>query len=156
MNRWHKWRALSWGDRRLLMRAAVMLVRSRWTLSRTEFRPEPVEPVAPRSVPEALERAESIARLVAMAAAGSPVRVACLHRAVVLWSLLRREGIPCRLRLGAGDLRAAPFEAHAWVECAGVALNEEEAHLARYRPFGVAVVPVYGRVSPHARAGRVS
>ena len=59
----------------------------------------------------------------------------------MLWRLLRREGIPCELKLGARR-DAGPFEAHAWVECAGVALNESEPTLARYSAFGEPVVPV--------------
>ena len=150
MSRLRKWRSLSWADRRLVLQATGMLVRARFRLPSIDFRPEPAlaADAGPAS-PEAtmLPRAQAVARLVGMAAAVSPVAVACLHRSLVLWSLLRREGIPCRLRLGAAETGTGPFEAHAWVECAGVALNEPEAYLARYSPFGRAVVPVdRGRV----------
>ena len=55
--------------------------------------------------------------------------------------LLRRKAIPCELRLGA-RADSGPFGAHAWVQCAGIALNEDAANLAHYRSFGEAVVPV--------------
>ena len=153
MSRWRKWRALSRADRLLLLRASMMLVRARATLSSTGFRPDPDECASAAWSTERLDRARQVAHLVGMAAAVTPVRVACLHRSVVLWSLLRQEGMPCRLRLGAGDLREGPFEAHAWVECGGVALDEQETHLVRFRPFGVAVVPV-GRSPARAEQPR--
>ena len=153
MNRWRKWRALPQADRLLLLRASVMLVRARATLSSTDFRPDPDDCAGEAWATERLDRARHVARLVGMAAAVTPVRVACLHRSVVLWSLLRQEGLPCRLRLGAGELREGPFEAHAWVECGGVALNEQETHLVRFRPFGGAVVPAGRGLS---RPGRPS
>jgi hypothetical protein len=148
MTRWQKWRALSWADRRLLLRAAVMLAWARARLRAMGFRPESASAgAAPPDPPAAadLARAQAVARLVGMAAAVNPVTVACLHRSVVLWTLLRREGIPCQLRLGAGDTRSGPFEAHAWVECGGVAVNEQDTHLGRYTPFGAAIEPVCGR-----------
>ena len=144
MNRWQKWRALSAADRRLLLLAGVMLIWARARLPSMDFRPELASEDSAEPGPSArfdLDRAQAVGRLVAMAAAAVPVTGACLHRSVVLWTLLRREGIPCQLKLGAGDARSGPFEAHAWVECAGVALNEQESHLERYRPFGRAVVP---------------
>ena len=90
---------------------------------------------------DALARAQVIAGLVAVAASHSPVRVSCLHRSLVLWGLLRRHGIPCEIRLGACT-ESGPFEAHAWVQCAGVALNGHPDDLSRYSSFAVAVVPV--------------
>jgi hypothetical protein len=148
MTRWQKWRALSWADRRLLLAASALLVWARARLPAMDFRPEPAGADTARPVPPAaadLARAQAVARLVGMAAAATPVTVACLHRSVVLWTLLRREGIPCQLRLGAGGTRSGPFEAHAWVECGGVALNERTDHLGRYTPFAAAVEPICGR-----------
>lgn len=37
---------------------------------------------------------------------------------------------------------ANSFEAHAWVECGGVAVGEGHSSLVEYRPFATAVVPV--------------
>jgi hypothetical protein len=159
MSNWRKLRELSWADRGVLLHAAVLLVQARLTVPHLDFRADPrtadgahlpVPAHAPLSqtappdakLPDAtLQRAQAIARLVGIAAAHVPVDVACLHRSLVLWRLLRNRGIPCQLRLGAGT-EDGPFEAHAWVECAGVALNEGADHLSRYRPFGQAVMPV--------------
>ena len=81
------------------------------------------------------------AALVRIAVANSPVSLTCLHRSLALWWLLRGQGVLCDLRLGASTADG-PFEAHAWVQCGGVALNERDAHLSRYSPLGEAVVPV--------------
>ena len=142
MSDWRKLAGLSWDDRRTLARAAAMLVHVKLTLPSVDFRTEREAATVGARIAEATRaRARAVARLVGIASSRVPLRVACLHRSIVLWRLLRRRGIPCELRLGAGT-NGGPFEAHAWVECAGVALNEGAAHLSRYRPFGQAVMPM--------------
>ena len=145
MTRWQKWWGLTWADRWLLLQAAAMLA---WVSVRAQsmsFRPELDGRRSAGPTHQDVARAENVARLVRMAGAGLPVRAACLQRSIVLWVLLRREGIECSLRLGAADPATGPFEAHAWVECAGIALGEVPGPLARYRPFNSAVVPVLRR-----------
>jgi len=58
----------------------------------------------------------------------------CLEESLVLAHLLRRQGIEAQLRIGVKK-DAPKFEAHAWVECAGTALNETEALHDHYAPF---------------------
>lgn len=148
MRRWRQWRALSRSDRRLLLRAAALLVWARLRLPFIDFRVDRDATERSRSLTShtaGLARAQAIARLVGIAAAHVPVRVTCLHRSLVLWGLLRREGIACELRLGARAGRA-PFGAHAWVRCAGVPLDDDTAQAAQYAPFARAVIPLaYGR-----------
>jgi len=63
---------------------------------------------------------------------GSP---ACLEQSLALWWLLGRQGIASSVRIGTRKSEEK-FEAHAWVECDGAALNEpEEAH-KHYAAFG--------------------
>ncbi len=157
MSDWRKLAGLSWDDRRTLARAAAMLAHVKLTLPSVDFRTErEAEPVGARVAEATLARARAVARLVGIASSRIPLRVACLHRSIVLWRLLRREGIPCELKLGART-DAGPFEAHAWVECAGVALNESEPTLARYSAFGEPVVPVRrGRPLQRLAARRAS
>jgi len=157
MSDWRKLAGLSWDDRRTLARAAAMLAHVKLTLPSVDFRTErEAEPVGERLSEATLARARAVARLVGIASSRVPLRVACLHRSIVLWRLLRREGIPCELKLGART-DAGPFEAHAWVECAGVALNESEPNLARYSAFGEPVVPVRrGRPLQRIAARRAS
>lgn len=52
-----------------------------------------------------------------------PYQSRCLLESVALWYLLRRNGYAAELVLGARTLMG-PFEAHAWVELDGVALND--------------------------------
>jgi len=153
MNNWRKWRGLTRNDQRLLLQATVLLIGARLGLRFIDFRaastPSGTHALGPSSESD-LARAHAIARLVAIAASHTPVAVACLHRSLVLWWLLRRNGIPCELRLGA-RAGSGPFGAHAWVQCAGVALNEDTARLAQYAPFAEAVVPAGpGRWRRHA------
>ena len=63
------------------------------------------------------------ARLVDAVAASLPLRPRCLARSLALRSLLRRQGVDARLRLGVrkdGSL----LDAHAWVEADGVMVGE--------------------------------
>lgn len=48
-------------------------------------------------------------------------RAACLQRSAVATRLLRRRGWPAELVIG---YRPTPFESHAWVEVAGVIVND--------------------------------
>ena len=65
-----------------------------------------------------------IARMVRIAATYGPFPARCLPRAVVLWALLRRQGVDAEIKLGVrrGD---RGVEAHAWVELDGVALEQD-------------------------------
>ncbi len=146
MGSWRKLAGLSWADRRLLARAAVMLAHVKLALPSTAFRAKRDRAAIardPARVAEELDRAAAVARVVAVAAARVPFRVSCLHRSVVLWRLLSAERIECELELGART-GAGPFEAHAWVECHGVAIGEDPRQLGRYRRFGRSVVPTHG------------
>jgi hypothetical protein len=74
--------------------------------------------------------AREIARLEAATARHLPFRTNCLEQSLVLCWLLEHRGIRADLRIGARK-EAERFEAHAWVEVAGRALdlgNEEHVH----------------------------
>lgn len=58
----------------------------------------------------------------------------CLEESLVLAYLLRGQGIEAQLRIGVKK-NTPKFEAHAWVECAGAALNEAESLHDHYAPF---------------------
>jgi hypothetical protein len=76
--------------------------------------------------------ADEIARRVAVAGALYPGRALCLEQSLALYVLLRRRGVPADLRFG---VRPYPFLAHAWVEVAGVPLNEQPENIERLAPF---------------------
>jgi hypothetical protein len=152
MSKWRKLCLLSWADRRLLLQAAVLLIYAKVRLPHIDFRADSAaasaasfrgRSLAEDSAPSDIElaRAQSIARLVAIASAHSFVRIACLHRSLALWWLLRRQGIHGDLRIGI-KAPTPGFEAHAWVEYAGIALDEGAALSASFRPFAEPVIPV--------------
>lgn len=154
MRRWRQWRALSPDQRRLLVRAVAALAAVWWQLNGTRFGIDRDSSRAHASVlgPEArLRRARAIAWAVGVAAGRLPVRCTCLHRATALWRLLRAEGIACDLRLGV-NAAAAPFAAHAWVECDGAPIAEAEDLPLAFRAFAQPVVPgAARRTSPSPR-----
>jgi hypothetical protein len=80
------------------------------------------------SDPGKTDRTALTARMVRSAAYRSLGTATCLERSLVLWWLLEGQGITSSVRIGTRK-SGHKFEAHAWVECDGVALNEpEEAH----------------------------
>jgi hypothetical protein len=65
----------------------------------------------------------------------------CLEQSLVLWSLLRRRGFPADLKFGARK-EAGRFEAHAWVELNGCALDSESDEHREFIPFEGAIASV--------------
>ncbi len=61
----------------------------------------------------------------------------CLAKSLTLWWLLARQGIDARLRIGIRKEKDS-FEAHAWVEREGTALNEPEERHRHYAAFDAA------------------
>ena len=78
--------------------------------------------------------AHAVARMVNAAARRGIVRGNCLSRSIVLWWLLLRRAIPAQMRIGVRKSGEA-FEAHAWVEMAGRAINDSDDVQTRYTPF---------------------
>lgn len=60
-------------------------------------------------------------------------RATCLTQALALHILLRREGLPSRIRIGVAK-DAGQFEAHAWVESLGRVVIGDSG-LQRYTPM---------------------
>jgi hypothetical protein len=65
------------------------------------------------------------------------VHPSCLAKSLTLWWLLGRQGIASHLRIGIRKEKEK-FEAHAWVECDGAALNEPDEHHHHYSAFDAA------------------
>lgn len=84
-----------------------------------------------------LRKAHTVVRLVQGAAAWSLLHSTCLHRSLTLWWLLRRQGIASELRIGVRKEQGR-FEAHAWVEREGVALNDRADISQDFVPFDTA------------------
>jgi hypothetical protein len=58
----------------------------------------------------------------------------CLSKSIVLCHLLRRQGLDATLRVG-GRKDSWMFEAHAWVELGGRAINDSADVQERFAPF---------------------
>jgi Transglutaminase-like superfamily len=140
---WAKLRALTGAEKRTLIVALATLpvvalglatfgygkthsLMARW--------PRP-KPSRHRGGPEARAKAESVARVVAVAASRGPVRVSCLRRSLVTWWLLRAQGVETRVRVGLGGSDVRDFNAHAWVEHEGRPVGETADVAERYPAF---------------------
>jgi hypothetical protein len=78
----------------------------------------------------------------AVAVKAGPWRPRCLLRSLALAWLLSRRGIPCVIRIGVpvgkGSLHAKDpdgFSAHAWVEHAGIVLNDRQDVATQFSAF---------------------
>ena len=79
-------------------------------------------------------RATQIARLVRAAANHGFFKANCLEQSLVLWAMLKRAGLESEIRFGARK-EQNELQAHAWVECLGMTLNEDRGVEQRYAPF---------------------
>jgi hypothetical protein len=86
-------------------------------------------------------RAEDIAYLVQGVAARLPVRSTCLARSLVLWRLLKSEGIDAQLYIGVRGTQALNdvLNAHAWIEFNGHVLNDNEEVRTTFFPLATFV-----------------
>jgi len=137
-----RYRALDPEDRRTFRRAALLLPvvkaslrlrgfkRTRESLERHQS-PASAEPGQTRA---GLEPVLKISRMVRAAAHHGFVRASCLEESLTLWYLLRKQGYSSRLRIGVRKT-AEKFEAHAWVEHQGAALNQTEEIHRHYAAF---------------------
>jgi hypothetical protein len=98
------------------------------------------------SLEDKTQAARKIARLVRAAANHGLYRANCLEQSLVLWFMLERNGLESKIRFGARK-EDAQLQAHAWIECQGIALNEDRSVEQRYAPFAVATAstPVKSR-----------
>jgi Transglutaminase-like superfamily len=100
-----------------------------WLQNKLESRP--TAPLAPELAPA---RLEMICRMVRAAEHYALLPSSCLEQSLLLWYLLRREGIATALRVGVRK-DSGKFEAHAWVEHDGTALNQAEEPHRHYAAF---------------------
>jgi len=137
-----KLRALTGAERRLLIAslAAAPLVAaglSMWGFRRVHAamarwpRPRGARFPTERA---ASARARSASKVVAIAAGSGPVRATCLRRSLLLWWLLRRDGIETVLRVGV-NRESGTLHAHAWVEYLGRPLNDADDIALRFPAF---------------------
>jgi hypothetical protein len=58
----------------------------------------------------------------------------CLTESLAVWYLLKRQDIPAQLRIGVRKV-TEKFEAHAWVEFEGAAVNQPDEQHQHYAAF---------------------
>jgi Transglutaminase-like superfamily len=80
------------------------------------------------------ECVEMTCRMVRAAEHYAPGRATCLEESLLLWYLLRSQDISATVRIGVRK-EGTKFEAHAWVEREGVALNQRDEQHRHYAPF---------------------
>ena len=88
----------------------------------------------PSNTGDLLLQARALARWRSVAARHLFIRTNCLEQSTALWFVLRRHGIAAEIRFGARK-QAERLEAHAWVECMNVALDEDQGVHVHFRPF---------------------
>jgi hypothetical protein len=137
-----RYRALDPASRRVLRRAAILLPLVRWSLrlrgygktftslqNRARFQAK-----AAGTPPESREEVQVACRMVRAALRYSFAQYTCLEESLTLWYLLRKQGISACLRIGVRK-ENEQFEAHAWVELRGEALNQPEELHRHYAAF---------------------
>jgi hypothetical protein len=75
------------------------------------------------------EQVQATERMVATAAAWYPGRARCLEQSLILYYLLRRQGVAAKYRHG---VIPRPFQAHAWIEYQGQIINDVPEHARQF------------------------
>ncbi len=158
--KWRRYRRRPPEDRRLILRAALILPLTeiglrlfgfrRWKQLIEKFsRPAP----APQSLPADLQRETALraARAVRSVELHGPASPNCLERSMTLWWLLRHEGVDPELRIGARK-EGGKFEAHAWVELDGQVLNDGAEVHQHYARFDAPIVAAAAESHPAGKA----
>ena len=92
---------------------------------------------ATRATGDAAEKwrvAYAARRMMEAASRHGVVRGSCLSKSMVLWHLLRLQGLEATVHVG-GRKDGRLFEAHAWVELDGRTVNDSEDVRERFAPF---------------------
>lgn len=76
----------------------------------------------------------------AVASAARHARASCLERSLLLWYLLRRQGVAAELRIGVRKAGSA-LQAHAWIEVGGQVLADTADARIHFTPFEQAIAP---------------
>jgi Transglutaminase-like superfamily len=141
-----KFLALTREERRLLVKAVVLLTLVRLGLGRVSFASlrRLVTGRRSRGYGSArVDRAMTDLVVWAVDAAGRhvPGRTTCLTRAMTVQAMLARDGHPSRLHVGVVRGQQGRLEAHAWVECDGrIIVGGSPSEIGQFTPlaaFGV-------------------
>ena len=133
-----RWRALSIADQRTLVAAAAWmplfwLGLRVWGLPRFQALLERSKGAAGNDM--SLADIRALGELVNIAARHTLGPRTCLTRSLLLGWLLRRRGVASDLRIGV-RLTDGVLDAHAWVECDGIPVNDQPDVGTRFASFG--------------------
>lgn len=122
--------ALSSTERRVLLQAAIMLpavaiMRRMMSFKRLQAMLARWAGDADGASLTEIGHARQIARIVKAASAHVWPRPNCLDRSLVLRTMLARRNIHSELRFGVSR-NGEQFDAHAWIECGGIVLNDAD------------------------------
>lgn len=137
MNRLFRFVRLPAGDRKILIKAGVLLWAVRiglWILPFQKLQNLLCsrQPNVNDAGPSAQARAERIARCVRLMSRYVPAAT-CLTQSLVTVKLLENAGLPASLRIGVARSKSGELEAHAWVESKGrVIIGGTHADLKRF------------------------
>ena len=143
MNTLRRLSLLSPNERRLLIKAALLLVTIRLgtlllpfttvkrLLARFSSPPARLSQEEAHRIP-----AERVSWAVQVASRYTPKERSCLTEALTAQLLLTRRGYPALLHIGVARGEWGTFQAHAWVESGGKILTGEPGH-ERFAPLAV-------------------
>jgi hypothetical protein len=137
-----RYRALDPEARKLFRRAVILLARTTLSLRTRGFKKtkdalqKKLPSIPPPQVPKdkAAELVGKTCRMVRAAAHYGIGQPTCLVESLTLWYLLQKQNVPANLRIGVRK-SSERFEAHAWVEYDGDALNQAEEQHQHYAAF---------------------
>lgn len=125
--------ALSWPDRQRLALMMLMglpsvalslrmvgYVKTRGRIERISTRRD-----THQATSRELENARTLARLASIAGRRGPISAKCLPQSLLIYCLLRREGLNPELKIGVRK-QGNVMDAHAWVELDGQSLDPTE------------------------------
>ena len=135
--RWKTWRGLDRKQKTLFWQALILLritsLLLRFFLFQDVYRFMKVRmPLRNPTAPDFLQNETyKTVKMVESAARRRVSNATCLRRSLVLWYLLRRQGIDSDLRLGVFRSEGE-FAAHAWVEIDGTVINDDVNFVQKY------------------------
>ena len=140
-----RWSGLSARERAIFLRALILPLLVTISLKAVGFRRTQawLTPKTAGAFAAPVERTRAdvwgTADLVRAARKWHIVRSTCLSYSLVLWRLLRRQGIDSDVRIGVRRGMSGEVEAHAWIEWNGEVLNDCADVATHYVPFAGAI-----------------
>nr|WP_284681710.1 lasso peptide biosynthesis B2 protein [Adonisia turfae] len=117
-----------------LLLPSVALSLKFWGLKFTQAILVKLFPIPASPPPDHSHRLITTTRMVQLAVKYCQPWANCLKKSLVLWSLLRAQGIDGQLRIGVRQ-DAQKFEAHAWVEWQDFILGDRQDVRERFAMF---------------------